>query len=111
MQLTIFLTDHNALDQSQHDFTPGRSTVTNMLHFDSTIAAILSTNHAYDVISVDFKKAFDKDLNHHVLEALARVGVSNRALQWFRSFLSGRTQQVRVGDCLSSTCDVTSGTV
>ena len=104
MQLTIFLTDHNALDQSQHGFISGRSTVTNMLHFDTAIAAILSKNHAYEIISVDFKKA-------HVLEALARVGVSNRALQWFGRFLSGRTQQESVSDCLSSTCDVTSGTV
>ena len=71
MQLTIFLSDHNALDQSQHGFISGRSTVTNMLHFDTAIAAILSKNHAYDVISVDFKKAFDKAPHHHVLEALA----------------------------------------
>ena len=106
-----FLTDHNALNQSQHGFTSGRSTVKNMLHFDATIAAILSKNHAYDVISVDFKKAFDKAPYHHVLEALARVCISNRALQWFGSFRSGRTQQVSIGDCLSSTCDVTSGTV
>ena len=55
-QRTIFLTDHNALDQSQHSFTSGRLTITNMLHFDATIAVILSKNHAYDVISVDFKK-------------------------------------------------------
>ena len=82
-----------------------------MLHFDAAIAAILSKNHAYDVISVDFKKAFDKAPHHHVWEALARVGVSNRASQWFVSFLSGQTQKMRVGDCLSSTCDVTSGTV
>ena len=39
------------------------------------------------------------------------MGVSSRALQWFESFLSGRTHQVRVGDYLSSTCDVTLGTV
>ena len=88
-----------------------RSTVTNMFHFDAAIAAILSKNHVYDVISVDFTKAFDKAPHHHVLEALARVGISNRALQWFGSFLSERTQQVRVGDCLPSTCDVTSGAI
>ena len=100
MQLTIFLTDQNALDQSQHGFTSGRSTVTNMLHLDAAIAAILSKNHAYDVISVDFKKTFDKALHHHILEALASGGITNRALQWFGSFLFGRTQQVRVSDCL-----------
>ena len=82
-----------------------------MLHFAIAANYILFKNHAYDVISVDFEKAFDKALHHQVLEALARVGVSNRALQWFGSFLSGRTQQVRAGDCLSSTCNVTSGTV
>ena len=82
-----------------------------MLHFDAAIAVILSKNYAYDVIAVDFKKAFNKAPHHYVLETLAKVGVSNRTLQWFGSFLSGRTQQVRVGNRLPSSCDVTLGTV
>ena len=82
-----------------------------MLHFDAAIGAILSKNHAHDIISMDFKKEFDKAPRHHVLYAFARVGVSDLALQWFGSFLSGLTQQVRVGDCLFSNCDITSGTV
>ena len=42
VQLTIFPTNHNALGQSQHDFTSERSTVTNMLHFDAAIETIFS---------------------------------------------------------------------
>ena len=61
--------------------TSGQSTVTNMLHFDAAIAFILSKNQVYDVTSVDFRKAFNKVPHLHILEALARVDVSKRALQ------------------------------
>ena len=47
--------------------------------------------------------------HHHVLEALRKLGVCDTALKCFASFFSGRTQQVRVGSSLSTTCDVTSG--
>ena len=94
---------------SQHGYTNGRSTLTNMLCFDAALADVSSRDHAYDIIAFDFKKAFDKAPHHHVLEALRKLGVCNTALKWFASFLSGRTQQVRVGSSLSTTCDVTSG--
>jgi ribonuclease P/MRP protein subunit RPP40 len=82
-----------------------------MLHFDAAITDAASSNHAYDVIAVDFKKAFDKAPHECVLEAFKCMGVSGKAHHWFASFLQGRTQQVRVGCSLSSPCDVTSGVV
>ena len=36
------------------------------------------------------------------------MGIRGKALSWLRSFLTGRTQQVRLGDSLSSSVDVTS---
>jgi hypothetical protein len=82
-----------------------------MLHFDAAITDAASSNHAYDVIAVDLKKAFDKAPHECVLEALKCMGVSGKAHHWFASFLQGRTQQVRVGSSLSAPCDVTSGVV
>jgi hypothetical protein len=100
-QLTSYLNDNNLLHHAQHGFTCGRSTVTNMLHFDAAITDAASSNHAYDVIAVDFKKAFDKAPHECVLDALKCMGVSGKAHHWFASFLQGRTQQVRVGCSLS----------
>ena len=109
VQLTYYLDDNKLLYGSQHGYTNVRSTLTNMLCFDAALADVLSRENAYDIIAFDFKKAFDKALHRHVLEALRKLGVCGTALKWFASFLSGRTQQVRIGSSLSTTCDVTSG--
>ena len=36
-------------------------------------------------------------------------GVSGKALDWFKSYLTGRCQRVKLGDCLSSKADLTFG--
>ena len=63
------------------------------------------------MISVDFKKTFDKTQHHHVLAALSSLGISVTALEWFACFLSGCTEQVRVENDLSDPGRVTSGIV
>ena len=59
-QLTLFLEYNHILHQSQHGFIHGRSTLTNLLSFDNRIVDILSKGHPHDIITIDFKKAFDK---------------------------------------------------
>jgi ribonuclease P/MRP protein subunit RPP40 len=110
-QLVSFLHDNKLLHQSQHGFTAGRSTVTNVLHFDAAIADIISRDHAYNIVSVDFTKAFDKAPHHHVLDALFQQGICQKAWMWFASFLGQRTQQVRLGGSMSASCIVTSGVI
>ena len=74
---------HDLLHHVQHGFTTGRSTVTHLLRFDAVVASIISSiisrNHAYDIISVDFKKAFDKAPHHHVLLALSDMEMCGAA--------------------------------
>jgi hypothetical protein len=102
---------HHLLHPAQHGFTSGRSTQTNLLSADACIAALVSANHAFDIIYFDFAKAFDKAPHHAVLRALSEHGVRGTALNWFASFLSGRTQRVRVGHAYSTSADVVSGVV
>jgi ribonuclease P/MRP protein subunit RPP40 len=59
----------------------------------------------------DFCKAFDKAPHKCVVEAAASLGIRGTALKWISSFLTGRTQQVRVGESLSATSDVISGVI
>jgi hypothetical protein len=44
-------------------------------------------------------------------KALADKGVQGTELRWFESFLSNRTQQVKVGEGVSSVCQVISGVI
>ena len=59
---------------------------------------MLCTNHAYDIVSFDFKAAVDKALHRHVIEVLAQKGVKGTILNWYASFLKGCTEQIEVGN-------------
>jgi hypothetical protein len=85
-----FLHGNKLLHTAQHGFTAGRSTLTNLLQFDAYIADCVAAGHPYDVITFDFCKAFEK-------------------VPLLISFFTHRTQQVKMGSCLSKICDVTSG--
>jgi hypothetical protein len=43
-------------------------------------ADLISRDHAYDIVSVDFMKAFDKAPHHHVLNALFQLGNMSQSL-------------------------------
>ena len=58
-----------------------------------------------------FKAAFDKALHRFVVKSLSAVGISGSPLRWFASFLTGRTQLVRVGDSLFAVASVISGII
>ena len=57
-----------------------------MIAYDAAIADSVAAGHAYDVISFDFKAAFDKATYKFVLNALFDKGVSGTPLRWFFSF-------------------------
>ena len=52
---------------------------------------------------VDMSKAFDRVQHSKLVQKLASVGVGGAALRWFADYLTGRTQQVVVGDARGST--------
>lgn len=62
-----------------------------------------------DSVYTDFSKAFDKVDHNILLGKLAGVGVDGVMLDWFRSYLSGRSQWVSVAESLSFPYESTSG--
>ena len=84
-------------------------TVTNILSCDAAIADATLSGHAYDIFSFDFKATFDKAPHSFVIQAQADKGIKGKALSWFASFLTDRTKQVKVRDCLSVIYDIISG--
>ena len=64
----------------------------------------------------DFRAAFDTVDHSKLLNILNRsIGITGNALSWFKSFLVGRTYNVKIGECLSSEeeldCGVAQGSV
>ena len=63
----------------------------------------------FDVIYLDFKKAFDSVPHERLLIKLKSYGITGNLYYWVKDFLSGRTQYVKVENELSETRKVISG--
>ena len=59
---------------------------------------------------LDLSAAFDT-IDHTILLRILDdwFGVTGKALDWFRSYLTGRCQRIKLGDCLSSEADLRFG--
>lgn len=95
----------------QHGFFKKRSTVTNLIDYTERLQKTIDSMGQTDVIYTDFSKAFDKVSHRKLLEKLHRQGIGGRLLDWFRSYITGRTQRVQIGECLSFTINVSSSVV
>ena len=94
------------IKDNQHAFAHGRSTV-------SALASITQnwfnkTENSRDgrmgvhALFIDFCKAFDLVDHGLLLRKLAKMNVSKSFWLWTRSFLEGRSQQVKLRGALSS---------
>jgi len=86
---------------SQHGFTSGRSTITNLLTFQEYVLSAFRSGHQVDSLYIDFAKAFDK-VDHGILVAkLKAKGISGPLLDWVADYLTGRHLTVKVGPARS----------
>ena len=63
------------------------------------------------IVFLDLSAAFDT-IDHEKLMTLLseEIGISGTALEWFRSFITGRSQQVRIDNHYSEILKVLFGT-
>ena len=114
-RLTEFIDKHNILKQNQFGFQKNKSTELAVASIVSQIAEARSKKESSYCIFLDFAKAFDT-VNHQILlQKLHHYGIKNKALIWFKSYLTNRTQYTEVGDTLSDVgfinCGVPQGSV
>ena len=100
--LIEYLNDSELLDHCQHDFSHGKSTVTNILECDKFIADHLNTSKAFDLISIDFRRAFNQ-VDHSILcVKLKELGIDGCYLKWVKDFLTNRKQYVTYKEACSN---------
>ena len=63
----------------------------------------------FDVVYLDFSKAFDLVTNQRLFQKLASYGFGGRSLSWLKGFLSDCYQKVVLNESSSSWCPVMSG--
>ena len=99
-EITHFIEANRLMSDSQHGFRSGRSVQTNMIEFHNTTTKWLDEGRSFDVIYLDFAKAFDKVCHRRLVIKLQEYGILGKILKWLENWLSGRRQKVRVdGEC------------
>ena len=107
--LYIYLTQHSLLFSAQSGFRHGHSCETALLRMIDIWAAAIDRGDINGVILLDFRKAFDM-INHEcLLKKLNIYQCDDNANMWFRSYLTGRTQQTSFRGHLSETAAITAG--
>ena len=93
----------------QHGFCKNKSTLSNLLEYYSYLNDAFANRNQVDTIYTDFAKAFDR-VDHNVLILkLTSMGFRQNTIDWLTSFLTGKWQQVKIGNYLSDPFKVTSG--
>ena len=108
-ELNDYLLEHNLISKTQHGFLKRHSTTTNLLESLHDLTLSLSNHKSVIIATIDFQRAFDSISHSKLIHKLKSYGISGNLLFWLQSFLTARTQCVRVGSALSNTCSVSSG--
>ena len=76
--------------------------MSNLSQFTSTCIQAVDNGKQVDAVYLDLKAAFDKVDHHILLQKLEKLGVSAAGVDWFRSYLMGRSLRVKIGSAYSA---------
>ena len=108
---------HNKLNNIyQSAYKPGHSTETTLLKIKNDFHLNLAEGKPTALVLLDLSAAFDTIDHKQLLECLSsQFGFTELALKWFHSYISNRTQSVKINTSISQpkslTCGVPQGSV
>ena len=105
-KLIEHLTSNNLIFEHQYGFLKGKSTEHNLIHLINSIGKAINENKFCIGVFLDLKKAFDVVPHNILLKKLKKLGINGVPLQWFKSYLSNRTQKVDINGNLSSSKNI-----
>ena len=97
MQLSHHLHENNLLEPHQSAYRTAHSTETALVRVSNDILRAIDNKQSVFLVLLDMSSAFDT-IDHSILLSMLnqRYAIGGTALKWFGSYLSDRTQQVRI---------------
>ena len=115
-RLIEHLDQNNLHEEHQSAYKALHSTETALLRVHNDISQALDDNRAVLFVMLDLSAAFDTIDQNQLLDVMeADFGITEKALTWFKTYLKGRTQKVKINSAKSSRvplqCGVPQGSV
>ena len=109
IQLNQYLCKNELFNPLQSGFHSGHSTVTALVKITDDIRYNTDNRELTVLTLLDFSNAFNT-VDHDILLALLRsLNISPAVIDWFRSYLLGRRQRLKIDDSFSSWCNTLAG--
>ena len=94
-RLNTHFTEHCLLDENQSAYRKCYSTETVLVRIQNDILKELDKGHIMALVMIDVSAAFDTVKHGKLIECLSKFyGISGKALEWMKSYLSNRRQAV-----------------
>ena len=97
------------LSSHQFGFRKSRSCIIQLLSFFDKIFEWIDSKEKAFAIYLDYSKAFDRVPHSILLKKLRSLGLGGSLLKLIASYLQNRMQQVKIENCQSEECPITSG--
>ena len=99
--LKEYLLKHSFISESQSAYLPKHSTQTSLHKVLMDLLNGINENEITGLCLFDLQKCFDTIDHELLLFKMQKYGINNTELSWFNSYLSGRTQTVKMSNTLS----------
>ena len=103
------LEEHQVLTDCQHGFRARRSCDTQPLTLARELVSGFDKKHQYDLVILDFSKAFDHVPHKRLLKKMDHYDIEGSTYKWIQAFLTDRAQQLQVEGATSDSITVISG--
>jgi hypothetical protein len=108
-RVTTFLKHNNLISDRQFGFRQGKSTEDAVLLLCNTVSGALDANKRCIGVFLDLTKAFDTVSVPILLQKLNCLGIRGVPYDWFQSYLSSRSQRIRIGENISDELPINFG--
>lgn len=108
-RIISFLNNYNLLSNKQFGFKQNVSTEDAISYLTNNIYRALDESMPTLCVFLDLQKAFDTVSHKHLIDTVEDIGIRSTALRLIESYLTGRTQYVKIDGCLSNPMPVTYG--
>ena len=108
MQLTEHLDVNEVTYPRQYGFRKGHSMSDSVLNLVDDVLKAFDNDLMVLSVFVDLRKAFDTVPHHLIFDKLSLLGISDVEMNWFKSYMSNRSQYIDLNGTLSTTkkCDI-----